>query len=518
MTENRPGLDAPPITPDGQELSTEDWEAIRAEARRSPFFMAKGILGYNLISARTHRAFCDSFLDPALRQCKLMPRSHLKTTIGTISETIREVACDPNIRILIANETATNAQLMLTEIKNHFTQNERFRMFFPELIPDNFKKALWNAQEIQVPREAIWREPTVSTIGTGGVVVSRHFDLMKFDDLVGAAALKSPTVMADAIQWLNHSVSLLVNAYTSRIHLIGTRWALFDVYSHAVEKMGFELFLRKAIVQGPTGPEPFFPEQVSMEFLQKILETDPFQWATQYANDPFDASDADFKAEWLQYFTLAPGGGIRFRDEQGVTHNQNMDELEVYMHVDPSMGESDKADATAIITIGLNAKGQIFVLDAFKERITPDEQIERIFELGMRFSPRVVSIEAVGYQGSLQYYLEKEMRRRNTYLRIEPWRPERGGAGATREARKNGRILKTLQPFFANRLVFLRSEQASLVEEYLAFGRIHADLLDALHQGPSFWKTPLDGRVLERRRRQRQKFLDIPMGVTGYGV
>jgi predicted phage terminase large subunit-like protein len=334
---------------------------------------------------------------------------------------------------------------------------------------------------------------------------------MKFDDLIGESEFNSPTEMAAAIQWLKHSVSLLVSLRDGEIHMIGTRWSMEDIYSFAMEKMQFETFIRKAIVRGPNGPEPFFPEMVSLDNLRDIIETDPFHWATQYANDPYDTADADFQSGWLRYYRIAPDGNIRYTDSDGSTAIQEVHKLRVYAHVDPSMGETASADSSAVVVVGVAPNGNIFILDVWKKRIDPLGLIDKIFQVHSLWAPRLISIESVGYQRSLKYYVEAEAKRRGTYLRIEPYHP-----GTRRN--KEARIRQTLQPYFSTGAIFLQGEQFELVDEYLAFPRKHPDVLDALAQGPEYWKTPEDDQRLERFKRLQRSYEEQATGVTGYGI
>lgn len=502
--------DEPPVAPNGQQLDMDDWRAVRDQAKASTYFMGKAILGYDKIARNTHLNFSNFVQDREVRnKVALMPRSHLKTTVATITDTIREIAVDPNIRILIGNETHANSKLMLREIRNHFQSNETFRSFFPELIPPNFNKTVWSDAEILIPRTAMWREPTVSTIGTGGAVVSRHFNLLKLDDLVGESALKSPTEMADAIHWLNGVFSLLVNSHEDRIHLIGTRWNTKDVYSHAIEKMGFKVFRRKALVLGEHGPEPFFPEMVSMEMLETIMRTDPFKWATQYSNDPYDINDNNLERDWLQFFTIGPDGDFRFNRSDGSLGHQDRNRLRWYLHVDPSMGERETSDSTAFVLVALSEDGLIFVFDAWKQRIDPIKTLDHLFEYQEKYAPFITTIEGVAYQKALKYFAEERARRKGLYLKIEDFHPGN-------QRKKNDRILYTLQPYFRDRKIYVRSGLFQFVDEYNLFGRDHPDILDALSQGPSVWKYPVSFRAMQRRRKLYESY--ERKGSTGYGI
>jgi hypothetical protein len=88
-------------------LSSMDTLALRRMAQEDLYFMAKGILGYPDVNIDTHGEFCRFFdSEPKLRRLGLMPRSHLKSTIATIADSIRIVVDNPeHERVLISSET-----------------------------------------------------------------------------------------------------------------------------------------------------------------------------------------------------------------------------------------------------------------------------------------------------------------------------------------------------------------------------------------------------------------------------
>lgn len=497
-----------------EELSTEDLLRIRDLGKNDLYFFARGVLRYRDLVPRVHRDLCSYMEQDLPRSLVLMPRSHFKTTVG-LAEIIRRIVRDPNLRILIANESAKNAQTMLEEIKQHVTRNEQFRALYDYVIPRNINETTWSREAILLPRTLIGREPTVSTIGVGGAVVSAHYNYMHFDDLIGEEALHSPAVMSRAISWLNHSVSLLIRPEEDMIRLVGTRWAYNDLYAHALSHMGFDVFRRKAVVLNKTSgkTEPLFRERFSLKFLASIMVADPQQWAAQYANDPSDVAFSDFQKEWLRYYTVAPDGDIRWTDVDGTLHKQSVRDLRIYVHVDPSVGDTPSADQQAVMTVGVNKLGQVFVLDAWQLRVDPIMLVEKLFELHERFSPRLFSIEATAFQKALAYFVEEEARRRSTYLRVEQHTP------SSRKS-KEARIRGALQPYFSSGLIFVRNTHMHFVEQYLAFGRTDEDhMMDALAQGPFYWKSPRDDSELARHSRIKSAMLmRRNYGLSGYGI
>ena len=499
-----------------EELSTEDLKRIRDLGMNDLYFFSRGILGYRDLVPRVHRKMCQFLQDagPGSRRLLLAPRSHFKTTLGMAND-LREVCKNPNIRILLANESGLNASTMLAEIQQHILNNQRFRTFYPYVIPRNTSDTTWNRQSILLPRQLIAREPTIMTIGVGGAVVSLHFNLLDFDDLIGEEAYQSPPVMKRAVEWLNHSVSLLIKPSEDRMILRGTRWRYNDLYNHAMANMGFESQRSKAVVINQTTGkiEPLFKERFTLEFFASIMEADPEQWAAQYANDPSDVAFADFQRAWLRWYTVAPDGDVRWKDFDGTTHKEEIKKIRVYTHIDPSVGDTPDADSQAVMTVGVNSQGQTFLLDAWQLRVDPLMLVEKIFEVDDRFHPKLFSIESTAFQKSLRYFVEKEAQRRGRFLRIEDYTP------STRKS-KQARIRGALQPYFSSGMIFVRESQINFVEQFLAFGRTDDDhMMDALAQGPQFWRSPRDDRGLARMNRFKGALTEKrDYGLSGYGI
>jgi hypothetical protein len=83
-----------------------------------------------LLTVGCHGSMATWIRNPSRRKLGLAPRDHLKTSVWTIADTVGRIAINPNIRILIINETASNAQNFLTRIKAVFERNAIFRWVF----------------------------------------------------------------------------------------------------------------------------------------------------------------------------------------------------------------------------------------------------------------------------------------------------------------------------------------------------------------------------------------------------
>ena len=169
--------------------------------------------------------------------------------------------------------------------------------------------------------------------------------------------------------------------------------------------------------------------------------------------------------------------------------------MATFTAVDLAIAQHDRADYTAITTVGVVPEGIWYVLDCDYGRFDPTETMDRIFSAVRRWKPVKVGIERVAYQAALLHFLEKEMPRRHTFFQIEP---------LLSQQKKELRI-EALQPRFRQQQVWFPESASWLREmegELLAFpfGE-HDDLIDSLAYIDQIAFAP-NGWTGSRRERQ----------------
>jgi hypothetical protein len=467
--------------------------SLRRQAQHSTYIMGKAIVGFHDLVPTIHGDMCRWIERPTRRKLGLVPRDHLKTSIWTIADTVRRIAHNPNIRLLIANETATNSAHFLRRIQAVFERSQLFRWLFPEVIPDT-SKTKWSENEMLVPRTEDFPESTVEAMGVGGAVVSRHYTHIKLDDLVGKEASESIDVMKKTIDWYLYTESLLVRP-TDPIDVYGTTWTYKDLYSWIQEhEVDVDLFHRKAIDrQGRT----LWPERFPRDELERIRrKIGPFKFSCQYQNEPFDPEHMTFDPGWLRFFELE---GWESDEDSGtvvlkiVGQPKPIRVIPVIL-VDPAISEKDYAARSAVVVAGLDELERILVLEAWAARCQPLSMIEKIFEMDQRWNPMMVAVEGVAYQRALKGFIEAECVRRGRWLNVREVRP---GNREGKESRIRG-----LQPYAERgRLWLRRSTCAPVLEEFEAFPLGETvDALDALSYGPQVWIGPESDDPLLRRQ------------------
>ena len=300
---------------------------FRQRAEQSLYVFAKGVLGLTRLTPALHRPICQGLQRiPPYRKLRLLPRDHLKTSI--VSRALpMHILIQPeasncylpgfegaSTRLLLAGETATNAEHQLRWIETQFESNARLRALWPHRCWDNPRKdsRKWNESEMLLPRTMQFPESSIETIGVGGAVTGRHYNVLIKDDLISLDAANSAIVMAGAIEWHKASRALLDDPDRGLEFIIGTRWAVYDLYHEIMEHdPSVDVEVRSAIEEGA----PIFPELFTLDGLDRLRRELGPLFPLLYLNSPVDAAISDFTMEDVREFTIV-GNAIRFEEDE----------------------------------------------------------------------------------------------------------------------------------------------------------------------------------------------------------
>lgn len=490
-------------------LDSTTVEHLKLRARKQLYFMAKGVMGYKDVNTRTHGRFCRAMQSVERdRRLFLMPRSHLKSSIGTEADSVRLAVDDPDgARILIVNEILGNSVAFLGTIKAQFEKNEFLRFLFPELILDRFSGPgiQWSTEGATIPRKTTHKEPTWLPLGTGGAATSKHFTRIKADDIIGLEARKSPAVMRAAIEWNRNIEPLLISAREGIVDWIGTRWARNDVYADLIARYGkrLQVFSREAI----EAEGIIFPEKFTMEWYQTIMDTTPDIWASQYMNNPLSDFGNDFDVASVQFYKWDNDGNLVFSADgvQTKWHQSNLDRV---ITVDPNSGSKTSKDEAAVTVSGLAPDNRAFVLESYGGRPTASELVEITYKLCKKWRPRVVGFEQAGQQNTLEYFKEK-MRDEKMYFLVKPLKH------MNRD--KDDRIRTALEPIIStHRLYIARSMQPLLTQIKNFPDNDLKDRIDSLAYAVEEWRRPMSSEQQKKNTDAVNMMLNRRDPVTGY--
>lgn len=511
-------------------------DSLREKCKHDRYFLARGILGYIDVNPYTHGPMCRALEDRSFkRRMCLSPRGHLKSTLFTITDMVGDALTDPEeFRGLIINEIELNAIGFLSEIKAHFENNDLIRELFPHVIPKKFggPGSKWSTAQACLNRTTAYKEWTWTAAGVGKALAGNHYKKIKCDDLIGFEAKESPAAMRYAIAFAKALEPLLISMDDDYIDFVGTRWAIYDLYREMLKVYGSEMlyFAREDIEVVQDLPEeilreagfkfedkneivgtkqPIFPKKFSLAQLNRMARIDPVLYYAQYKNNPIADGMKDFTPESLRWCDVDQNGNIVYRDDNGLIQRWTRDQLDICMAADPNSGELTAPDFPAIVVGAYSPTNQLFILDTWSRRVSPDAFVQRIFEMWEQWQPRALGIEKAGQQSTL-FYFKKLARERKTFINVVQLHHK------NRE--KTARIRKAIQPIINERRFYMRKNQSTLQHQI----RFHPDLdnddeIDATAYLTELVITPATRQEEDEEDAAAQKVLAARNPRTGYG-
>lgn len=402
----------------------------------------------------------------------LAPRGHGKSTIGDVDFCITKVLRNPDIRIMIGSKTQTQASAFLKEIRTHFEQNVNLIRIFGD-----WKKSrdnVWNDKEFTVNRRTvIKKEATVSALGASGAVVSKHFDIIIGDDLVGFENARTEAQRKVLKEWFYSSLYPTLEP-DGEIHILGTRYSPMDLYEDLIKSKNYKLNVQQAITVKDGQEYSLWESKFSLEKLRSIREeAGLIIFNMQYQNNTELAKGKIFKYKYFKHFEEYDIDydlnrvRVKVLDSQGVPY---WIPVRIYMGADLAISEDETSnnDYFVLTVIGVDKNKNVYVLDYLKERLTFNAQLNAILDYGKNKFPMVerIGVETVQYQKSLA----QEIRRLSLLpvVNIQTSKDK-----VTRAMRRSA--------LFENGKVWFRIGMDDLEECLLLFPEVdHDDLFDGL--------------------------------------
>nr|DAU16492.1 MAG TPA: Terminase [Caudoviricetes sp.] len=402
----------------------------------------------------------------------LAPRGHGKSTIGDVDFCITKVLRNPDIRIMIGSKTQTQASAFLKEIRTHFEQNVNLIRIFGD-----WKKSrdnVWNDKEFTVNRRTvIKKEATVSALGASGAVVSKHFDIIIGDDLVGFENARTEAQRKVLKEWFYSSLYPTLEP-DGEIHILGTRYSPMDLYEDLIKSRNYKVNVQQAITVKDGQEYSLWESKFSLEKLRSIREeAGLIIFNMQYQNNTELAKGKIFKYKYFKHFEEYDIDydlnrvRVKVLDSQGVPY---WIPVRIYMGADLAISEDETSnnDYFVLTVIGVDKNKNVYVLDYLKERLTFNAQLNAILDYGKNKFPMVerIGVETVQYQKSLA----QEIRRLSLLpvVNIQTSKDK-----VTRAMRRSA--------LFENGKVWFRIGMDDLEECLLLFPEVdHDDLFDGL--------------------------------------
>lgn len=425
----------------------------------------------------------------------MLPRAHLKShMVATWAAWI--ITRHPEVTILYVSATAGLAIAQLFAIKNILTSSHYTR-YFPEYVhPQEGKREKWSQDAISIDhpkrRNEGIRDATVATAGLTTNTTGWHADVLIPDDLVVPENAYTEDGRASVEKKSSQFTSILnAGGFTMAC---GTRYHPSDIYAtwksqeydiyneegeivdrvpvwsikeYAVESDG--VFIWPKAMRASDKKFFGFDNQVLARIRAQYV--DRVQFFAQYYNDPNDPGSNRIDRNKFQYYDK------KFLKQEAGHWYYKRNRLNVYASIDFAFSLSKKSDSTAIVVIGVDADGYIYILDIdhFKsDRIS--EYFNRIAILHSKWEFNKLRAEVTVAQSVIVRDLKDKLREEGLRLSIDEFRPTRN------EGTKQERIASALEHRYENMQIWhFKGGYTDVLEEELVLARpAHDDIKDAL--------------------------------------
>lgn len=445
-----------------------------------------------------HKELAAHFHDASCNRLNIIaPRGHAKSSLAGCLWVLHHIFFTDGSGkfVVLVSKTEGHAVRLLQTIKDALSYNTSLRSFVGYW--GEFSSKNWKNNEIVLKDGTM-----IMARGTGQQVVGlKHGNqrptLIILDDPEDMMNTKTAEAMEFNLRWLLQSLVPALDPQVGRVAIIGTPQHQRCMVEVLRDAKNWKTLSYKSIQEDGSALWPewmsvqkLMDEKEAMESIGKVSS-----WYREYQCQVIGDDDQLFKPEYAQYYEgelQNPGFTpvLAIKDEKiPVT---------VFMGVDPASSTSETADYSVIMVIAVDAKNNRYVIDYFRKRVTPMTLADKIMEFYDRYKPAKTRIEVVGYQEMLREYLRNSKYIPGLEIRENP-------------RNKKSKRLESMQPYFAQKRMFLRKTHSELIDELIMYPRgKHDDLLDGLYYAMKGVYGPQHS-LQDATKQQQQKSFEKPV-------
>ncbi len=351
-----------------------------------------------------HMELWDLCCDPNPYVAVAAPRSHAKSSAGTLAFTIAAICFGYRDFVLIISATEKQAIDHLQEIKIQLEENELIRDAFlvHGLSKDNEAELVCHIGERVIKIVAKGAGQKLRGIKWR----NKRPNLIIVDDLEDDEQVRSKEQREKLANW-----------FTSALLPAGSDEALFRVFGtilHADSLLNgmlkSESWLSRTYrahaafddFSNILWPEKFPEKRLRMIRQQFIDKNNPSGYSQEMLNFPIADTDRFFRPEWfVPWHEEDRGKPMRF-----------------YSGIDFAISKREHADRTAIVTVGILPDNRMVFVDVRAGRWDALEIIEQMFEVHEIFEPDLFVAENGAIKQSIGPFLNAEMVRTGIYINV----------------------------------------------------------------------------------------------------
>lgn len=465
-------------------------------------------------------------------QMALLPRDHQKSALMAY-RVAWEITKNPAVTVLYISSTSGLAEKQLKMIKDILT-SPVYRRYWPDMVhPDEGKREKWTNTEIAVDhplraKEGV-RDSTVFTAGLTTGITGLHCNIAVLDDVV----VKENAYTNEGRTKVENQYSLLSSIETSdaKEWIVGTRYHPKDLYGTLLtisedvfseegdlidSQAVYEVFQRTVEDLGDGTGNFLWPRQQRGDgkwfgFNTQILARkrakylDKTQFFAQYYNNPNDPENEAIESKYFQSYSP---DHLKRLDGKWCYHGRP---LNVFAAIDFAYSLNAKADYTALVVIGVDHEGNIYILEMDRKKTNKTKDYyEMVHKAHLKWGFNKLSAEVTAAQEVIVERMRDDIKMEGLRLSIDHYRPTRT------MGTKEERIANTLIPYYENYAMWHpESGMTEILESELKMlNPPHDDVKDALHSAVRIMRVP----AKQEARRQRSNVITHSrFGGVAYG-
>lgn len=412
-----------------------------------------------------------------------VPPRHGKSELSSIKFPAWYLGKHPEKEVITSSYSAELAQDFGYKTRNLVNSQEYAQIFKTRLRDDSKSKAKWLTEE----------GGGYTATGVGGAITGRGADLAIIDDpFKNREEAESKTIRDKVYNWYTSTLYTRLEK-NGAIILILTRWHQDDLAGRLLKEMEKSGGEQWEVIRFPAVAikdethrkqgEPLWKEKYDINALDNIKRTiGIYDWAALYQQSPVASETQEFKHEYILY---------RSFDEVLA--------LQTYrtLTIDTAISQKASADYTGLC-LNFTDKQNKWNIKAWKERISPLELIDLLFNLHEQYRLDKIGIEKTIYLQAIKPFLDDEMRRRNRFLPIVELEHK--------QVAKETRIRSVLPRYESGSIFHITGHTADLEEDEVQFPKgIHDDVLDALAYQTQIASKPDQSSELQEEKFNRNR-------------
>jgi predicted phage terminase large subunit-like protein len=399
--------------------------------------------------------------------------------------------------VVLTSKTQKHAKKLLGTIKHILDEETKFRALFGDYGHLTAKQ--WTSEAIRLKDGTLIEAVGTGQQSRGMKEVFQRPTLVILDDPEDEDNTRTMESMDNNFNWLVGALEQTLDSDIGKVWVIGTPLHQKCMVFRLKARGDYETLHFQAIVDGKSQWEEEKPTSRLMLLKESLAAIGKVHlWYQEIQCQIRLGEEAVFREEDYQHYEgyLTRKGIYPYLviTAQGTPVAGKCPRLDtplvkpvtVIMGVDPASTTTRRSDYFFILAVAMTREGQVYVLPYFRKRVDGYDGAQAIVQMYKQYRPRLVRIEATGFQTMLKSYLSKS-REVDVHIPIREEKPERKKLG------EGGRIEDTAYLFRAQN-VYFQPSMIELMSEFTMYPKPdHDDGMDAFYYATMRMVRPSHG-------------------------